>query len=73
MVFAVRRALRRRPTTLTIDLEGLTFLDLTGARALIHSRRLAEAAHTAFALVRPSASSLTTLELSGLIAVFDVR
>ncbi len=72
VIDATRRALRDRPTRLLIDLGAVEFLDLTGARALIHCRRIAASKSCAFVLMAPSAAVLQLLELTGLRAVFEI-
>jgi anti-sigma B factor antagonist len=71
LIDATRRALRRRPAVVRVDLRDVEFLDVTGARALIRCRRLASAARAELALVQPSYPVRRLLQISGLQAVFD--
>jgi anti-anti-sigma factor len=73
LVDAARRALRRRPVCLVIDLHDIAFLDLTGARALIRCRRLASAKDSRFRLAQPSEAVTRMFDVSGLHAVFDIQ
>lgn len=71
LIESARRALRRRPRLLRVDLRDVEFLDITGARALISCRRLASAAHADFELSALSDPARRLLEVSRLQAVFD--
>jgi anti-sigma B factor antagonist len=73
LVDAARRALRRRPVRLVVDLHDIAFLDLTGARARIRCRRLATAKDSGFQLAQPSVAVTRMFDVSGLHAVFDIQ
>ena len=70
LIEVTRRALRRRPARLTLDLAGIAFVDITGVRALIACRRLASAADTDFDLINLSRPVRRLLESSRLDVVF---
>jgi anti-anti-sigma factor len=73
LVRAARHALRVQPQNLVMDLNEVTFMDLTGTRALIGCRRLAVARNSELILRRPSAAVRRMLDVSGLHAVFAVQ
>lgn len=72
VIDATRRALRRQPARVLIDLSAIDFLDLTGARTLIHCRRMAAGKDCAVVLTEPSEAVLHLLDLTGLRAVFEI-
>lgn len=72
VVDAARRALRRQPARIVVDLAEITFLDLTGTRALMRCRRLSASKRCDFVLAQPSAAVQHMLDVSGLHAVFDI-
>jgi anti-anti-sigma factor len=73
VIEVTRRALRQRPALLRLDLRDVEFLDISGARALIHCRRLASAADTSFQLTDLSAPVRRLLDISRLRAVFEIE
>ena len=60
------------PSRLVIDLREVTFIDSTGVRELLEARRLTEESGGRLALLAPSRPVQRVLELSQLIAVFEV-
>lgn len=57
---------------LLIDLEGVTFLDSSGLRALLEIQRLAFARDCPMALLRPARPVTRVLELTHLRDEFDI-
>jgi anti-anti-sigma factor len=72
-VRAIRRALREGPPALILDLADVSFVDVTGLRALIQARRLAATSGARLALrnLRPEFDWL--LQFSGLRQIFDIE
>lgn len=63
---ALDDALDQLPTSVTIELAELGFLDSTGIRVLVTAHRRAAAARCRFVLRAPSGSVLKTLQLTGM-------
>jgi anti-sigma B factor antagonist len=61
----LRSALEGRPTRLTVDLRGLTFIDSTGIRVLVAASRRAQGCGSSFVLLSPGRAVLKALRLTG--------
>jgi anti-sigma B factor antagonist len=70
---AVVDALAERPAVVVVDLAGVRFMDSTGLRALLDARLGAGAAGVALRLRAPSPAVARVLELTGVVAMFDVE
>lgn len=60
-------ALRERPSTLEVDLSGLTFLDSTGVRAILEVHQRARGSDSALHLVQGPPRIRRVFELTGLL------
>jgi anti-anti-sigma factor len=68
---ALFQAIAEQPKVLIIDLEGVTFLDSTGLRALLTARNRAANTGTRIVLSRMSRAVERTLEIANLRAFFE--
>jgi anti-sigma B factor antagonist len=59
-------ALREKPSTLVVDLEGVTFLDSRGLSTLVHGNLAAPEHGTNMTVVNPRPGVRKTLEITGL-------
>lgn len=59
------------PRTVTVDLTGVTYIELSGIATLIESLRIARHRRTRFRLQGLSGSVLRLFEVTGLLALFD--
>ncbi|WP_430786179.1 STAS domain-containing protein [Actinoplanes sp. G11-F43] len=65
----VTGALRDRPESLVLDLEGLTFCDSAGIDVLLLSREAVRRAGARFRVTRPRGIVLRSLEVTGLLEI----
>ena len=70
---ALARLIDAGPTTLTVDLGRLDFIDSVGLGVLIGAHRQAEAADVGLVLSGPTPTCLRVLEITGLTSVLDIR
>lgn len=70
---AITESLDRPAAPILVNLEGVTFMDSTGLRALVESRERAESAGVRLTLVGPSRQVRRLLSLTGLERFFDVQ
>jgi anti-sigma B factor antagonist len=66
------RALARHPTALAADLRGLTFMDSTGAHALLEAEQRCERQGTRFFVIRGCTAVNRVLAALGLDGLFDI-
>ena len=70
---AVTRALDGQGGAFRLDLRGLTFMDSTGARSLLHVHNRIEMLGRRLVVVAPTRAVCRVLELMGLDQVIDVE
>jgi anti-anti-sigma factor len=70
---AVDAGLDGRSGEFRLDLGGLTFVDSSGAQALLHAQNAVESRGRRLVLVAAQRPVRRTLEVMGLYEVFDVR
>jgi anti-sigma B factor antagonist len=70
---AVGKATETAPSSLIIDLSGVTFIDSTGLGALVRAQNAATADDRELILHAPSERVLRIFELTGLTATFTIR
>jgi stage II sporulation protein AA (anti-sigma F factor antagonist) len=68
----LERAQKRVSTELVLDLERVTFMDSTGVSALVHALYHAQENGYVLRLVRLPAQARRVLEMSGVLARFNV-
>jgi anti-anti-sigma factor len=64
---------RRRPRRVEIDLDGVTFLDSAGIKAMLRCHADAQQADCRLALTAPRAMVYRVLEITGLLEHFGVQ
>jgi anti-anti-sigma factor len=70
---AVGRALDRQGQEFRLDMSELTFMDSSGAKALIHAQRHLERLGRRLVIVSPTHAVRMVLDSLGLDQVFDVQ
>jgi anti-sigma B factor antagonist len=60
-------------TPALVDLSAVTFMDSAGVEALVSARRRAESDGISMVLVEPSQPVRRILQITGLLAEFDIR
>ena len=69
---AIELAERRAPPQLTVDLSGVTFIDVSGLRVLLQAARRARTDGRRFAVARPSHQVARLLELTAISQSLDI-
>jgi len=69
---AIELAEQRAPPRLTVDLSGVTFIDVSGLRVLLQAARRARTDGRRFAVARPSHQVARLLELTAISQSLDV-
>jgi anti-anti-sigma factor len=70
---AVNQALDGQGREFRLDMSGLTFMDSTGAKALIHVQKHVERLGRRLVIVSPTHAVRMVLDILGLDQVFDVQ
>lgn len=70
---AVDRALDGRGDELSLDFSGLTFIDSTGARAVVHAHTRATSLGRRVVILSPTRAVRRVLDIMGLDEVVDIK
>jgi anti-sigma B factor antagonist len=66
-------AIGKRPETLVVDLDAVSFLDSSGCNALVQGKRRADVHGVGLELVQLSPACRRVFEIAGLLDLFTIR